>query len=143
MYLDKQGASVFHPWPSSNRTLNKTSQRMTCLSTHLALLQVVSCHTEIELKLSVVDHNWCHTSNFHFRMTYPWNVGILSARQSQSLDWWRAFQWLSSIGICWKSGYHHAEEDLTKCGYTTNMMYKSWIILLYFWLWHWKLLMEI
>ncbi len=93
MYLDKQGASVLHPRPSPNRSLDKASQRMARLSTHLALPWVVNCHTETGPKLSAVEHNWCHTSSFHSHMTYPWNVGILFARQSQSFDWWRAFQW--------------------------------------------------
>jgi hypothetical protein len=93
MYLDKQGASVLLLRPSPNRSFDKASQRMARLSTHLTLPRVVSCHTETEPKLSAVKHNWCHTSSFHSRMTYPWNVRILSTRQSQSLDWWKAFQW--------------------------------------------------
>jgi hypothetical protein len=50
-----EGASVLHLRPSPNHNLDKASQRMTCLSMHLALSRVVSCHTEIGPKLSAVE----------------------------------------------------------------------------------------
>jgi len=56
VYLDRQGAGAFHPLPSPNRSLDKTSMRMACLSTHLALPQVVCCHTETGLELSIAEH---------------------------------------------------------------------------------------
>jgi len=52
--LDRQEASVLHPLPSSSRNLNKTFLRMTHPSMHLALLQVVCCHTKTGPKLSLV-----------------------------------------------------------------------------------------
>jgi hypothetical protein len=37
VYLDKQGASALHPLPSPSRNLDKASQHMARLSTHLTL----------------------------------------------------------------------------------------------------------
>jgi hypothetical protein len=70
VYLDRQGASVFHLQPSPNRSLDKASLCMAHLSTHLALLQATCCHTETGLELFAVEHNWCHTSSFCSCTTY-------------------------------------------------------------------------
>ncbi len=40
--MDRQGASAFHPLPSPDRNLDKTSLRMAHLSTNLTLFQATS-----------------------------------------------------------------------------------------------------
>ncbi len=55
MYLDRQGASVFHLLPSPSCSPDKASLRMACPSMHLALPQATRCHTKIGLELSTVD----------------------------------------------------------------------------------------
>jgi hypothetical protein len=57
MYLDNQGACVFHPLPSPSRNLDKASQRMARPFMHLALPQAMCCHIETELELSTIEHN--------------------------------------------------------------------------------------
>jgi hypothetical protein len=79
MYLDRQGACVFHPLPSLNRSFDYASQRMARPSTHLALPQATCCHIETKPELFATKHNWCHTSNFHSRTTCPWSANILFA----------------------------------------------------------------
>jgi hypothetical protein len=66
---------------------DKASLHMARPSTHLALLQVACCHTETRPKLSTTEHNWCHTSNFHSHMTYPWSANILYACWFQLHGW--------------------------------------------------------
>jgi hypothetical protein len=63
MYLDRQGTSALHPLPSPSHNLDKAFLRMARPSTHLALPQVMCCHTKIGLELSAIEHNCCHTSN--------------------------------------------------------------------------------
>jgi hypothetical protein len=62
LYLDRQGASAFHPLPSSSCSPDKASLRMAHPFTHLALLQVASYHTEIEPELFIIKHSRLHIS---------------------------------------------------------------------------------
>jgi len=55
MYLDTQGANVFHPLLSPSRSLDKASLHMAHPSTHLTLPQVACCHTKTRLELSATD----------------------------------------------------------------------------------------
>jgi len=57
VYLNKQGANALHPLPSPSRSPDKASLRMARPSTHLALPQVVCCHTKTEPKLFTVEHS--------------------------------------------------------------------------------------
>jgi hypothetical protein len=57
MYLDRQGASVLHPQPSPNPSLNKATLRMARLSMHLALLQATCCHIETGPELFAIEHS--------------------------------------------------------------------------------------
>jgi hypothetical protein len=65
-------------FPSHNP--DKTSLCMAHPSMHLARPQATCCHTKTGLEFFAAEHNWCHTSNFHSYMTYPWKTNILFAR---------------------------------------------------------------